>query len=274
MSAAQPLFAGKLPRLVMFDLDGTLVDSVPDLAAAVDKMLLQLDRPAAGLEAVRHWVGNGARVLVRRALAGDIEHEGVSEEDTERALALFMDAYADSHALTEVYPGVVDTLKWLKKRDVELALITNKPERFVGPLLDEMGLGKFFRWIVGGDTLPQQKPDPAALLFVMKAAGVDADDALFVGDSRNDVLAAKAAGVRSVGLTYGYNHGRPIDEEQPTLVVDDLRQLLPCFDQGKAIVLPDSVSTPAQRDRIVLDSAPRKLWMKVIKALARWRWRA
>lgn len=274
MSAAQALFAGRLPRLVMFDLDGTLVDSVPDLAAAVDKALLGMGRAPAGLEQVRHWVGNGARVLVRRALAGGIEHEGVSEEDTERALALFMDAYADSHALTEVYPGVVDTLKWLKKQGVELALITNKPERFVAPLLDEMGLGKFFRWIVGGDTLPQQKPDPAALLFVMKAAGVVPGEALFVGDSRNDVLAAKAAGVRSVGLTYGYNHGRPIAEEQPSLVLDDLRQLLPCFDPGKAIVLPDDGSNPAHRDSNVLDTAPRKLWMKVIKALARWRWRA
>ncbi|MDF3935476.1 phosphoglycolate phosphatase [Pseudomonas citronellolis] len=274
MSAVQQGIAGRLPRLVMFDLDGTLVDSVPDLAAAVDQALVGMGRAPAGLERVRHWVGNGARVLVRRALAGGIEHDGVSEEDTERALALFMEAYADSHALTEVYPGVVDTLKWLKKQDVELALITNKPERFVAPLLDEMGLGKFFRWIVGGDTLPQQKPDPAALLFVMKAAGVEPEQALFVGDSRNDVLAAKAAGVRSVGLSYGYNHGRPIAEEQPTLVLDDLRQLLPCFDTGKAIVLPDDGSTPAHRDSIVLDTAPRKLWMKVIKALARWRWRA
>ncbi|MEL7941040.1 MULTISPECIES: phosphoglycolate phosphatase [Pseudomonas] len=274
MSAAQALFAGRLPRLVMFDLDGTLVDSVPDLAAAVDKALVAMGRAPAGLAQVRHWVGNGARILVRRALAGSIEHDGVGEEDTERALALFMDAYAGSHALTEVYPGVVDTLKWLKKQGVELALITNKPERFVAPLLDEMGLGKFFRWIVGGDTLPQQKPDPAALLFVMKAAGVAPGEALFVGDSRNDVLAAKAAGVRSVGLTYGYNHGRPIAEEQPSLVLDDLRQLLPCFDPGKAIVLPDDGSNPAHRDPNVLDTAPRKLWMKVIKALARWRWRA
>ncbi|MCP8463077.1 phosphoglycolate phosphatase [Pseudomonas sp. ZM23] len=273
MSAVQPLFAGHLPRLVMFDLDGTLVDSVPDLAAAVDKMLQELGRPPAGLDAVRHWVGNGARVLVRRALAGGIEHDGVSEEDTERALELFMEAYADSHEFTVVYPGVVDTLKWLKKQGVELALITNKPERFVGPLLDEKKLGKFFRWIIGGDTLPQQKPDPAALLFVMKMAGVSANESLFVGDSCNDILAAKAAGVRSVGLTYGYNHGRPIAEEAPTVVVDDLRQLLPCFGSGNAIVLPDTCSNPSQRDRTV-DTAPHTLWMKVIKALARWRWRA
>ncbi|MGU2529408.1 HAD-IA family hydrolase, partial [Pseudomonas aeruginosa] len=143
---------------------------------------------------------------------------------------------------------------------------------FVAPLLDEMKLGRYFRWIIGGDTLPQQKPDPAALLFVMKMAGIEPEDALFVGDSRNDVLAAKAAGVRCAALTYGYNHGRPIAEEAPTLVIDNLRDLLPCADQAAEIVLPDDSLSPSdQRDQAV---AVSKLWMKVIKALARWRWRA
>lgn len=156
MSGFEQLFPGTLPRLVMFDLDGTLIDSVPDLAAAVDRMLLELGRPPAGLAAVRHWVGNGAQVLVRRALAGDIEHAAVDDALAEKALALFMDAYAESHELTVVYPGVQDTLRWLHKRGVEMALITNKPERFVGPLLDQMKIGKYFRWIIGGDTLPQK----------------------------------------------------------------------------------------------------------------------
>ena len=220
MSAAEPFFATRLPRLVMFDLDGTLVDSVPDLTAAVDSMLASFGRPPAGIEKVRQWIGNGARGLVRRALAGSIEHDGIGEEETEAALALFMEAYADSHALTEVYPGVVDTLKWLKRNGVDMALITNKPERFVAPLLDEMKLGRYFRWIIGGDTLPQQKPDPAALLVVMKMAGIE----------------------------------------------------LPCADQAAEIVLPDDSLSPSdQRDQAV---AVSKLWMKVIKALARWRWRA
>ncbi|PHJ12039.1 hypothetical protein A5N81_00035 [Pseudomonas aeruginosa] len=187
MSAAEPFFATRLPRLVMFDLDGTLVDSVPDLTAAVDSMLASLGRPPAGIEKVRQWIGNGARVLVRRALAGSIEHDGIGEEETEAALALFMEAYADSHALTEVYPGVVDTLS-------------------------------------------------------------------------------------CAALTYGYNHGRPIAEEAPTLVIDNLRDLLPCADQAAEIVLPDDSLSPSdQRDQAV---AVSKLWMKVIKALARWRWRA
>jgi phosphoglycolate phosphatase len=139
---------------------------------------------------------------------------------------VFMEAYAESHALTQVYPGVAATLDWLRKQDVPMAIVTNKPERFVAPLLDEKGLGRYFRWIVGGDTLAQQKPDPAALLHVLRMARVEAGQALFIGDSRNDVQAARAAGVPCVALSYGYNHGRPIAEEGPALVLDDLRQLL------------------------------------------------
>ncbi|MDA7087709.1 phosphoglycolate phosphatase [Pseudomonas sp. SA3-5] len=210
----------------MFDLDGTLVDSVPDLAAAVDKSLLQLGQPAAGVEQVRDWVGNGARVLVRRALAGGLLHEHIDDAYAEQALELFMQAYAEGHALTLIYPGVRETLDWLHAQQVEMAIITNKPERFVAPLLDDKGLGRYFRWIIGGDTLPQQKPDPAALLHVLQLARVEAQQALFIGDSRNDVLAAKAAGVPCVALSYGYNHGRPIGEEGPLRVLDDLRQLL------------------------------------------------
>jgi phosphoglycolate phosphatase len=216
------LFRGELPRLVMFDLDGTLVDSVPDLAAAVDRMLAQLGREPAG-----------------------VEHGAVSDADTERALELFSEAYAGSHALSRVYPGVVSTLDWLRGAAVELALITNKPERFVAPLLDEMGLGGYFRWIIGGDTLPQQKPDPAALLHVLRLAGVAPEQALFVGDSRNDVLAAHAAGVPCVALSYGYNHGRPIAEENPARVLDDLRQLLPgCAQEGAGVMSPNPSEYP------------------------------
>lgn len=278
MSGFERLLAGRLPRLVMFDLDGTLVDSVPDLAAAVDEMLLSLGRPLAGHEQVRNWVGNGARVLVRRALAGDLQHEQVVDADAEHALDLFLAAYANSHGLSSIYPGVRETLKWLKQQGIEMALITNKPERFVGPLLDDLRIGRYFRWIIGGDTLPQQKPDPTALLHVLKMAGVSPGEALFVGDSRSDVLASKAAGVACIAMSYGYNHGRPIAEESPALVIDDLRELLPgCFETAAALPLPDAVQSPRSRDLIVV--VPRKHWfiksgMKILKALARWRWRA
>ena len=272
MSGIEQLCAGQLPKLVMFDLDGTLIDSVPDLAVAVETMLLKLGRPPAGIENVRLWIGNGAPMLVRRALAGNLEATGVDDEEAEQALELFMEAYDGSHEQTRVYPGVRESLKWLQKHGVEMALITNKPERFVAPLLDDLKLGRFFRWIIGGDTLPQKKPDPAALLYVMKMAGASAGQSLFVGDSRNDVRAAKAAGVRCVALSYGYNHGRPIEEESPDMVIDNLQQLIVgCLDSAAGIPLGHSVK-PSRRDSIVV--VTRKLWMKVLKALARWRWRA
>ncbi len=226
MTRLEQLLDGKLPRLVMFDLDGTLMDSVPDLAAAVDKMLMLLGREPTGIERVRDWVGNGSRVLVRRALAGQLDHDGVADELAGEALALFMQAYSGGHELTAVYPGVRECLDWLREREVKLAIITNKPAQFIEPLLEEKGLAGYFDWLVGGDTLPQQKPDPAALFWVMDKAGVAPGESLFVGDSRNDVRAAKAAAVPCVALTYGYNHGEPIADEQPALVLDDLRELV------------------------------------------------
>ncbi|MCU1717508.1 phosphoglycolate phosphatase [Pseudomonas sp. 5P_3.1_Bac2] len=226
MKLIHQLFQGALPQLVMFDLDGTLIDSVPDITTAVDKTLADLGRAPAGVENVRQWIGNGSPVLVRRALAGSLEHAQVDSAQAEQALQLFLDHYAEDHSQTQVYSGVLETLNWLREKNIELAIVTNKPERFVAPLLDQLGLGGYFRWIMGGDTLPQQKPHPAALLHVMQLARVAPEQALFVGDSRNDVLAAKAAGVACVALTYGYNHGRPIAEENPNYVLNQLTELL------------------------------------------------
>ena len=225
MTELQRLFDGELPRLVMFDLDGTLVDSVPDLAAAVDQVLALRGRPPAGVAKVKDWVGNGALVLVRRALADGIDHAQVDEAEAQAALADFMQAYSGGHAATTVYAGVPKLLGWLRERGVLLSVITNKPERFVAPLLEEKGLGEF-DWIIGGDTLPVKKPDPAGLLQVMTTAGATAQQSLFVGDSRNDVLAARAADVRVVAVSYGYNHGRPVALENPDLLVDSLDALI------------------------------------------------
>lgn len=219
-------FGGALPEVVLFDLDGTLLDSVPDLAAAVDRMLALRGRQPAGIERVRDWVGNGAAVLVARALAGDIEHGGVDSPEAKAALQDFLAAYADKHELTRVYPGVTRLLDWLAARQVPMAVVTNKPERFVGPLLEQTCLSGYFRWLVGGDTLAQQKPDPAPLRHVLDRAGVEPGQALFIGDSRNDVLAAKAAGMPVVAVTYGYNHGEPIAASAPDLLVDSLAALI------------------------------------------------
>lgn len=221
-------FDAHWPKLAMFDLDGTLIDSVPGLAAAVDRMLIQLHRSPVGVENVRQWVGNGALMLVRRALAGRIDPSDDGEQDLDRALTMFMEAYADGHSQAAVYPGVRECLAWLHEHDVALALITNKPEQFITPILQLAGLDGYFRCIVGGDTLARQKPDPAGLHHVMAKMGVGANQSCFIGDSRNDVLAAKAAGVCCIGVTYGYNHGRSIREEGADAVVGDLRQLIPC----------------------------------------------
>ncbi|MCK9535690.1 MAG: phosphoglycolate phosphatase [Pseudomonas sp.] len=217
--------AGQLPKVVMFDLDGTLIDSVPDLATATDSMLEQLGRAPAGMNKVRHWVGNGAPVLVRRALADNFDHQGITAEQEAEALAIFMQVYGTGESLTTLYPGALDTLKTLHMLGIKLALVTNKPEKFLPQLLADTGMAGFFQWIVGGDTFPQKKPDPAGLLWVMQQAGVTAQQCLFIGDSRNDVLAAQAAHVACVAVTYGYNYGEPISADNPTLVVDDLREL-------------------------------------------------
>jgi len=226
MQALRQLFGGDLPQVVMFDLDGTLMDSVPDLAAAVDQMLALRGRAPAGIERVRDWVGNGAAILVRRALAGSMQHAGVDEHEAESGLADFLRCYAGDHSRTRLYPGAAELLSALRAGGVKLALVTNKPERFLPELLADKGLADSFDWLVGGDTLPTQKPDPGALFWVLQQAGVSAAQALFVGDSRSDVRAAKAAGVSVVAVSYGYNHGEPIAAENPDLLVDSLDALI------------------------------------------------
>ena len=225
MKTLAAVLGGQLPKLVMFDLDGTLIDSVPDLAAATDKMLVQLGRTPAGMDKVRNWVGNGAPVLVRRALADSFDHQAITAEQEAEGLAIFMQVYGTGESLTTLYPGALDTLKSLQLLGVKIALITNKPEKFIPPLLAETGMAEFFQWIVGGDTFAQKKPDPSGLLWVMQQAEVSAEQCIFIGDSRNDVHAAHAANVACVAVTYGYNYGEPISADNPALVVDDLREL-------------------------------------------------
>lgn len=226
MSAIDRLFAPQYPQLVMFDLDGTLLDSVPDLAAAVNRMLVQLGRAPASLAQVRTWVGNGAMILVRRALAGSMDYAAVSPEQAQPALELFLQAYADEGSHSCLYPNVQQTLQQLQRKGVAMAVITNKPSQFLPELFERFGLSDYFNWVVGGDSLPQQKPDPAGLLWVMDKAGVEPGQSLFVGDSKNDIQAARAAGVACVAMSYGYNHGQPVAEHDPDLVIDDLQQLL------------------------------------------------
>lgn len=218
------MFAGI--RAVLFDLDGTLVDSVPDIAVAVDGMLGDLGRECAGEAQVRDWVGNGARILVRRALA--FSAVGVPDDDPQLpgAMECFYAHYQRSNGqFSRLYPGVLEALDALAGRGLRLATVTNKPHRFVAPLYEKLGVLHHFPLIVGGDSLPLKKPDPAPLQWVFDQWGLAPREALMVGDSTNDIEAARRAGCPVIGVDYGYNYGRPIADDQPDRVVSDLREL-------------------------------------------------
>ncbi|NHO66480.1 phosphoglycolate phosphatase [Aestuariicella hydrocarbonica] len=218
-------FGGRLPELVMFDLDGTLVDSVPDLTAAVDAMLLEQHCPAAGVDKVRLWVGNGAAMLVRRALADTdgIKESEVAEPLHSASLRRFLHHYGRlSGHYSRLYPGVKAALQLLSEMGVAMALVTNKPGEFVPHLLRDLGIDGYFVDWLGGDSLPQKKPDPAPLRHLLVSRSVDARRSLMVGDSRSDIQAGKAAGVSTLGVTYGYNHGQPIAVEAPDWQADNL----------------------------------------------------
>jgi len=224
------LFSPRWPSVALFDLDGTLVDSAPDLAAAVDQMLEHLGRSPVGIDQVRDWVGNGASVLVRRALAGRSDWEPAEPKDDalfNDALAIFFHAYGQingRHAV--VYDGVEACLEKLQQHGCKLAVVTNKPEQFVAPLLEQMGLDHWFDLSIGGDTLPVKKPDPAPLLHAMESLGGTRGTTVMVGDSAADVDAALAAGVPCVAVRYGYNFGRPVETLGADAVVDSLAELL------------------------------------------------
>ncbi|WP_286239835.1 phosphoglycolate phosphatase [Neptuniibacter halophilus] len=221
------LFSGNEPELVLFDLDGTLVDSVPDLSRAVDRMLLSLNRPPAGEEAVSHWVGNGAAVLVKRALAGAVDYGEVDGDLFDIAYQRFLDFYAEATAEhSQLYPGVEVCLSGLRARGISLGLITNKPISFTETMLQGFGLRDYFSVVIGGDSLAEKKPHPMPLLEAMSRCQATAESTLMVGDSVHDVKAARAAGCPIACVPYGYNHGVSIALAEPDKVLTGLEQLL------------------------------------------------
>ncbi|AZS51419.1 phosphoglycolate phosphatase [Entomomonas moraniae] len=229
MNLLQHYYQGKYPKLVMFDLDGTLVDSAPDIAIAVNKTLRELGLPVVSEDKVRLWVGNGAEMLIRRALTDGDDNKPLDQSLWAKAYKLSLGYYPYHHDIKYLYHGVKTFLEAMQKQSVKMAIVTNKPVQFVEPLLKELGIGHYFDWFIGGDSLPQKKPAPEPLLYVLDQAGVKREEVLFVGDSRSDVRAAKAANIPCAALTYGYNHGEPIANENPTWVIDDLNDLLKIF---------------------------------------------
>lgn len=222
----------KKPQMVLVDLDGTLVDSVPDLAFCVDAMMQRLDMPLRGEARVREWVGNGVERLVRRALINQLDGEP-DEALFEKALPVFMGLYAENTSKrSHLYPGVREGLDYLAGAGYKLGCVTNKAAAFTEPLLKDMGIYDCFSIVVSGDTVPKKKPDPMPLLHACAFFGVDPQHALMVGDSMSDVKAARTAGFQIVCLTYGYNHGIDIRESQPDAVIDSMAELRGLLEQA------------------------------------------
>jgi phosphoglycolate phosphatase len=198
-------------RAVVIDLDGTLLNTAPDLAEAANRMLAEMQRPLVPMEVVMTYIGNGVDRLIKRVLTGEL----YAEPDAElfaRAKPIYEKHYIEVVSLySRPFPGVVEGLQALKAAGYRLACITNKAERFTIPLLKDTGLFDYFELILSGDSLPKTKPDPLPLLHACKQFGVPPDKLLLIGDSMNDAQAARAAGCHIFCVPYGYNHGEPVE---------------------------------------------------------------
>jgi len=209
-------------KAVMIDLDGTLADTIPDLAEAANMMLRELDRPVLERELIRTFVGKGIPKLVERALAGNLEGSAPAGL-LARALPIYERCYAEVNGkYTVIYPGVSEGLRALRAMQLPLACVTNKAERFTLALLEHLQLARCFEQVIAGDTLPQKKPDPQPLLHACRGFGIAPGDMLMIGDSVNDVEAARAAGCPVFCVSYGYNEGRDVRELDVDAIVATL----------------------------------------------------
>ena len=213
------------PKMVLIDVDGTLVDSVPDLAYCVDEMMKQLGLPEHGEAKVRNWVGNGVERLTRRALIGQLDGEP-DDALFEKAYPIFLDLY-DKNVCERscLYDGVREAMDFLKTTDVKIGCVTNKNAQFTLPILEKLGIKDEFEIIVCGDTLTKKKPDPLPLLHSAEQLGAKPEESLMLGDSMSDVKAARAAGFKIICMSYGYNHGEDIRDYNPDAVVDSMAEI-------------------------------------------------
>jgi phosphoglycolate phosphatase len=213
------------PKLVMIDVDGTLVDSVPDLAWCVDETMKEIGLPVRGESIVRQWVGNGVVRLMERAVANDLDapHD---QALFAAGMPIFNALYADNNAKRSgLYDGVNEGLAYLKSLDLKVGCVTNKDERFTLPILTDLGIIDEFEIVISGDTLEKKKPDPLPLLYAAKQLGVDPKQSLMLGDSKSDVKAARAANFDIICMSYGYNHGEDINNYDPDAVIDSMVEL-------------------------------------------------
>jgi phosphoglycolate phosphatase len=211
---------------VCIDLDGTLLDTIPDLADAANRMLAQVDLAQLPEERIREFVGKGAEVLIQRTLAAAGAPALPGDADYERARAHFYENYRRHNgARAALYTGVTEGLAGMRELGLKLACVTNKPFEFIAPLLERFQLAESFDFAIGGDTLAFKKPHPGQLLEACRRWGLAPAQVMAVGDSLNDAQAARAAGMRVYLVPYGYNEGRSVHDADVDGIVSSLSEL-------------------------------------------------
>ncbi|QNX87337.1 phosphoglycolate phosphatase [Acinetobacter seifertii] len=211
--------------LILFDLDGTLVDSAADLYRSMNLSLQSLGWPLVTEVQIREWVGKGASKLCESVLLhlfGELD-----AEQHKVLLHTFVETYsAELCVNTQIYSGVPEFLKHCQTLNIKMACVTNKPVKLAQGLLEALELSSYFQVVLGGDSLPERKPHPLPLLHCMQSLNTSASQSLMIGDSSNDVEAARRAGIDCIVVSYGYNHGESIYDCQPQQVVDSLAELI------------------------------------------------
>jgi phosphoglycolate phosphatase len=215
--------------LILFDLDGTLIETAPEIADAVNDTLTGLGHPTVSQQAVNDWIGHGTRELLIQALAQVLKTSTQQEREAEAFPAI--EAEFGQHyqrrcgTRSHLYPHVRETLQALRTAGVKLVVMTNKEGRYTQTVLDAHDLAPMFDRVISGDTLPVKKPNPAGITDCLKQFGLSSDRALFVGDSSIDVATARNAGIAVWALPYGYNMGEPIEACNPDRVIPDFSAL-------------------------------------------------
>lgn len=217
-------------ELIIFDFDGTLINSIPDLTLAINKMLSLYSLSPLTVKQVTPFIGNGAKPLVKRALECSMQNQKISKELLEEAFDIYFSAYREVTCdQTYMYPGVLETLNYLDKEGYKMVICTNKPFAFIEPILDKLSIKKLFKFWIGEDSLSKKKPNAAPLFHLINEMNTVVEKCIMVGDSKNDILAAQNSGMESIGVSYGYNYNENISDYNPTIVVDSFVDLQKLF---------------------------------------------
>jgi len=233
MQPAQPIKRFSTPvavQAIVIDLDGTMLNTAPELSEAANRMLRDMDYAPVSQELLASYIGNGISWLVKRALTGDM-HATPDAALYDHALPIFEKHYTELLLESKVFKGVIEGLDAMRAAGFRLGCITNKVERYTTPLLAGVGLAKYFEIVLAGDTLPEKKPHPMPLLHAAKFFGVPIEQLLLIGDSLNDTLAARAAGCPVFCVPYGYNHGEPVETLDLDAVIANLSAAIPLMNR-------------------------------------------